>query len=165
MQLLITSGPDASRAISLGDEGVLRVGRGAECEVRLNDPAMSRGQFELKVAAGRVWLRDANSRFGTFVNGVKTAECELRPGDVIRAGETSFCVEAPLPDNRTTIAAVADWRTVTIIVREANVPAVTPGTGDWSAWPAALSDLEGYDYEVWKTQREYDLQHANDHLP
>ena len=27
MQLLITSGPDASREISLGDEGVLRVGR------------------------------------------------------------------------------------------------------------------------------------------
>ncbi|MBC8116159.1 MAG: protein kinase [Candidatus Saccharimonas sp.] len=108
MQLLITSGPDASRAISLGDEGVLRVGRGVECEVRLNDAAMSRGQFELKVEAGRVWLRDAGSRFGTFVNGVKTAECELRPGDVIRAGETSFRVEAPLPDNRTTIAPMVE---------------------------------------------------------
>ncbi len=108
MQLLITSGPDTSRAISLGDEGVLRVGRGVECEVRLNDAAMSRGQFELKVEAGRVWLRDGGSRFGTFVNGVKTAECELRPGDVIRAGETSFRVEAPLPDNRTTIAPMLE---------------------------------------------------------
>ena len=104
MQLLITSGPDASRAIALGDEGLLRVGRGTECEVRLNDASMSRGQFELKVEAGRVWLKDESSRFGTFVNGVKTAECELRPGDLIRAGETSFRVEAPLPDNRTTIA-------------------------------------------------------------
>ena len=56
-------------------------------------------------------------------------------------------------------------KTVHIIIREANVPAVTPGTGDWSAWPAALSDLEGYDFDVWKTQREYDTQHANDHLP
>ncbi len=106
MQLLITSGPDASRAITFGDEGVLHVGRGTECEVRLNDASMSRGQFELKVEAGRVWLRDQSSRFGTFVNGVKTTECELRPGDVIRAGETSFRVEAPLPDNRTTIAPV-----------------------------------------------------------
>ena len=114
MQLLITSGPDASRAVSLGDEGVFRVGRGAEYEVRLNDPAMSRGQFELKVEAGRVWLRDAGSRFGTIVNGVKTAECELRPGDVIRAGETSFRVEAPLPDNRTTIAPIAEWRMGTL---------------------------------------------------
>ena len=56
-------------------------------------------------------------------------------------------------------------KTVNIIVREANVPAVTPGTGDWSAWPAALSDLEGYDFDAWKMQRDYDMQHANDHLP
>ncbi len=114
MQLLITSGPDASRAITFGDEGVLHVGRGTECEVRLNDASMSRGQFELKVEAGRVWLRDAGSRFGTFVNGVKTTECELRPGDVIRAGETSFRVEAPLPDNRTTIAPLEARRMGTL---------------------------------------------------
>ena len=106
MQLLITAGPDTSRAIALGDEGVLRVGRGAECEVRLNDASMSRGQFELNVEGGRVWLTDKQSRFGTYVNGVKTTECELRPGDVIRAGETSFRVEAPLPDNRMTVAPV-----------------------------------------------------------
>ena len=56
-------------------------------------------------------------------------------------------------------------KTVNIIVCEANAPAVTPGTGDWSAWQAALSDLEGYDFDAWKTQRDYDLQHANDHLP
>ncbi len=56
-------------------------------------------------------------------------------------------------------------KTVNIIVREANAPAVIPGTGDWSAWPAALGHPEGYDFDVWKTQREYDLQHANDHLP
>ena len=92
MQLLVTSGSDASRAISLGDEGVLRVGRGVECEVRLNDVAMSRGQFELKVDAGRVWLRDTESRFGTFVNGVKTAECELRPGGCdSRGGDLVSC--------------------------------------------------------------------------
>jgi pSer/pThr/pTyr-binding forkhead associated (FHA) protein len=116
MQLLITSGPDVSRAVSLRDEGVLHVGRGTECEVRLNDASMSRGQFELRVEAGRVWLRDASSRFGTFVNGVKTAECELRPGDVIRAGETSFRVEAPLLYNRTTIAP-ADARGMDTLAR------------------------------------------------
>ncbi len=124
MQLLITSGPDASRAVSLGDEGVLRVGRGVECEVRLNDAAMSRGQFELRVEGGRVWLRDGSSRFGTFVNGVKTAECELRPGDVIRAGETSFRVEAPMPDNRTTIAPVVARRMGTLARPEGDDEAI-----------------------------------------
>ena len=112
---------------------MLRVGRGAECEVRLTDAAMSRGQFELKVEAGRVWLRDASSRFGTFVNGVKTVECELRPGDVIRAGETSFCVEAPLADNRTTIAPIAGWRMGTLAGPDGdNQPHEADGQ-EWSA--------------------------------
>ena len=30
-------------------------------------------------------------------------------------------------------------KTVEIIVRETNLPAVTPGTGDWAAWPAAAA--------------------------
>ena len=55
-------------------------------------------------------------------------------------------------------------KTVDIIVREADVPAVTPGTRDWTAWQAALSDLDDYDFDAWKAQREYDLKHANDHL-
>lgn len=66
-----------------------------------------------------------------------------------------------------TLPELRPWigKTVEIVVREANVPAVLTGTGDWSAWPAALTDLEGYDFDAWKRQREYDLQHANDHLP
>ncbi len=84
MQLLINSVPDGSRAVSLLDTGVMRVGRGAEGEIPLDDPTASRSHVELRVDAGHVWLKDLNSRFGTFVNGVKTTECELRPGDLIR---------------------------------------------------------------------------------
>lgn len=56
-------------------------------------------------------------------------------------------------------------KTVDILVREADGPPITPGTGDWSTWPAALIDVDGYDFDAWKSQRELDLQHANDHLP
>lgn len=55
-------------------------------------------------------------------------------------------------------------KTVDIIVRESGRPTITSGTGDWSAWPTAASDLEGYDFEAWKTQRECDLRHTDDHL-
>ena len=55
-------------------------------------------------------------------------------------------------------------KTVDIIVRETDRPAIMPGTGDWSAWPAAAADLEGYDFEAWKSQRDFDAQHADDHL-
>lgn len=54
-------------------------------------------------------------------------------------------------------------KTVEIIVREQ--PAIEPGTGDWAALEEAALDLEGYDFDAWRRQREYDLQHANDHQP
>jgi hypothetical protein len=56
-------------------------------------------------------------------------------------------------------------QTVDILVRAAEVAAVIPGTGDWSAWPAAVADLKDYDFDAWTHQREYDLQHAQYHLP
>ena len=65
MQLLITSDLEVSRAVSLVERGVLRLGRGAECEVRLDDPTASRCHAELRVNDGRVWVKDAGSRFGT----------------------------------------------------------------------------------------------------
>ena len=34
-------------------------------------------------------------------------------------------------------------KTVDIIVRDTDGPTVTPGTGDWSAWPAAAADFAG----------------------
>jgi hypothetical protein len=44
-------------------------------------------------------------------------------------------------------------------------PVVVPGTGDWGALEEAAADLEGYDFEAWRQQRDYDLGHAKDHLP
>ena len=108
MQLLITSDVEASRAVSFGERGVFRVGRGAECEVRLVDPTASRCHAELRVDDGRVWVKDAGSRFGTFVNGVKTAEGELRPGDVVLIGETTLTLEDGAREIRTTIAPGAE---------------------------------------------------------
>ena len=110
MQLVIRSGSEASRAVSLVERGVLRVGRAGECEVVLLDPTASRTHVELRVDAGRVWLKDLNSRFGTFVNGVKTSECELRPGDVIRIGETTLRLDDESTVLRTTIAPAGDPR-------------------------------------------------------
>ena len=47
-------------------------------------------------------------------------------------------------------------------------PASRPGTGDWDAAAEAARQLreEGnYDFDAWREQREFDLKHANDHLP
>jgi hypothetical protein len=35
----------------------------------------------------------------------------------------------------------------------------------WAEARAAVADLEGYDFDAYKRQREYDRLHAGDHLP
>lgn len=49
-------------------------------------------------------------------------------------------------------------KTVDIIVRETEGPTITPGTDDWSVWPAAGVDLEGYHFEAWTSQRDFDVR-------
>ena len=65
-----------------------------------------------------------------------------------------------LPELRPLIGKMVD-----IIVRESEHPTVQLGTGDWSAWSAAAADLEDYDFDAWKSQREFDIQHMDKHLP
>ena len=43
--------------------------------------------------------------------------------------------------------------------------AIQPGTGDWEAALRAARELENYDFEAFRRQRDYDLAHARDHLP
>ena len=55
-------------------------------------------------------------------------------------------------------------KNVEIIVLEEPTPAFIPGTGDWDATMQAVEELEDYDFDAFRKQREYDLQHAKDHL-
>ena len=54
-----------------------------------------------------------------------------------------------------------------IVVEEGIYSTIIPGTGDWDAAARAARELRetGYDFDAWHVQREYDLKHANDHLP
>jgi hypothetical protein len=55
---------------------------------------------------------------------------------------------------------------VEIFVTEVSpIPQVIPGTGDWDAAMQAARELEDYDFDAVRQQREYDLLHADDHLP
>lgn len=64
----------------------MTIGRGTDCEVRIDEPAVSRRHAEI------VWLyvlfqvRDLSSANGTFVNGQQVQRAPLRDGDLVEVG-------------------------------------------------------------------------------
>ncbi|HEY1317580.1 MAG TPA: FHA domain-containing protein [Gaiella sp.] len=72
------------------------VGRGAENMIRLDgDTTVSSRHATLDSRSDGLWVEDAGSTNGTFVNGAPvTTRRLLQPGDVIRIGHTDLLVEA-----------------------------------------------------------------------
>jgi diguanylate cyclase (GGDEF)-like protein len=96
--LSVEAGPDTGLVVAVG-ERPLTVGRETGCEVRLTDTSCSRRHIRvLPGPAGGVVLEDLGSANGTFVNGLRASNVELRPGDLIGIGETAirFLSEAEL---------------------------------------------------------------------
>jgi hypothetical protein len=67
--------------------GTFFIGRGAECQLALDDPMASRKHAALRVYAGSAVIEDLGSRNGVFLNGVRIDKSEqLHDGDLIRIG-------------------------------------------------------------------------------
>ena len=70
------------------DKSLLTLGRRADADVNLSGSGVSRAHAEIVGENGAYRLRDCESRFGTFVNGVRTSEHLLTHGDRIRLGQS-----------------------------------------------------------------------------
>ncbi len=68
----------------------LVIGRGANCNLHLNDPTVSRQHARLRYASGRWYLQDMNGSSGTYVNGARVNATALNNGDRIRIGSNEF---------------------------------------------------------------------------
>jgi len=64
-------------------ESVINIGRRLENHLVIDDPRISRNHAQLRAIKGRFVLFDLNSTGGTFVNGQRTSQTVLYPGDVI----------------------------------------------------------------------------------
>lgn len=64
-------------------EAVVNIGRRLENQLVIDDPRVSRNHAQLRAIKGRFVLFDLNSTGGTFVNGQRTSQTVLYPGDVI----------------------------------------------------------------------------------
>ena len=75
------------------DRTVLVLGRGADADVRLPHPGVSRRHAELRLDGGTIHVRDRRSRGGVFVNGVAVRTATLGEDDVVSFGPISYEVK------------------------------------------------------------------------
>jgi len=62
---------------------VINIGRRLDNQLVIDDPRVSRNHSQLRAIKGRYVIFDLNSTGGTFVNGQRTNQSLLYPGDVI----------------------------------------------------------------------------------
>ena len=74
-------------------EGGLKIGRAEDNDVVIDDDGVSRFHAELLFENGSLWLQDAGSRNGCFVNDIRVVGHQaLKVGDHIKVAEHTFDV-------------------------------------------------------------------------
>lgn len=91
--LEIQSGRQSGRKITMRPGQVTRVGRTERAEVVVtDDPQMSGVHFAIECTEKGCRILDLNSSNGTFVNGNRITQADLKNADKIVAGQTHFSV-------------------------------------------------------------------------
>lgn len=113
--LSVVAGPHAGKEFRFEGRDTFLVGRATDCHFRLShdDPYFSRRHFLVEIIPPRCRVTDLQSRNGTYLNGSRVEQKELRHGDEIRAGHTTFRV---------------------------HMEGASEGPSTWSAAPPNLSD-------------------------
>jgi diguanylate cyclase (GGDEF)-like protein len=68
----------------------LVIGRGSDCDIRINDHSVSRRHARIDPAADGPAVLDLQSTNGTFVNDVPAQTCNLKDGDYLRIGNCIY---------------------------------------------------------------------------
>jgi pSer/pThr/pTyr-binding forkhead associated (FHA) protein len=87
--LNVLIGPDKGRSYALEPAATTQVGRGSSTVTRLTDPSVSRLHFEIAYDGKSATLTNVSEN-GTTVNGESVSTCQLRHGDLIKAGNTTL---------------------------------------------------------------------------
>ena len=95
VKLLVIAGPNRGATYFVGD-GENVVGRGADAQVVLASPQVSKKHFAIACSHGKAEIKDLGSSNGTFVNGVLTKRKQLHSHDKISVGP--FVIEVIIPE-------------------------------------------------------------------
>lgn len=117
--IAITSGPKSGTHFVIRKEDVVRIGRGIDCDIVLADQVCSRVHAEIAFKDGGWWVKDLESRNGTYVGEEQISTVALTDGMELRAGNSEFTFY--LSDQPPTISSSQDTQSTESIVREAQM--------------------------------------------
>lgn len=95
--LVCTDGSLKGQRAPVGADGLM-LGRGEHCDMIIKDAGVSREHARVLLHNDAVWIQDAGSRNGCFLNGRRLSRHQtLSPGDDLRIGEHRFTIELEEP--------------------------------------------------------------------
>src|ERR1700693_2791167 len=83
------TGPGMGARYSLTDTPMV-IGRGNDCDIRINDHSVSRRHARIQPGADGYYAVDLQSTNGTCVNDVPASICKLKDGDYLRVGNCIY---------------------------------------------------------------------------
>jgi two-component system cell cycle response regulator len=83
------TGPGMGLRHTLTDEPLV-IGRGNDCEIRINDHSVSRRHARVQPGVDGYYAVDLQSTNGTYVNDVPASMCKLKDGDYLRVGNCIY---------------------------------------------------------------------------
>jgi hypothetical protein len=90
-------------------KAIIHIGRHSSNDIVIQDPMVSREHLQLRAQGGRYFLFDLSSTGGTSINGMLVHTATLKPGDVVRIGQTTLIYNQDVPETTTkTIVSVLD---------------------------------------------------------
>ncbi len=92
-------------------ESVVNIGRRLENQLVIDDPRVSRNHAQLRAIKGRFVLFDLNSTGGTFVNGQRTSQTVLYPGDIVSLAGVALIFGQDNPPSRPALADTSPFET------------------------------------------------------
>jgi pSer/pThr/pTyr-binding forkhead associated (FHA) protein len=92
-QVKATTGVISGRMFPM--EGTKVVGRDPHCDIVVGGAHVSRRHAEFTVRGGALWVKDLGSSNGTFINGKKHDEIQLKNGDEVKLDAMTFKVVGP----------------------------------------------------------------------
>jgi serine/threonine protein kinase len=105
-QLLVIDGADKDRFFPLPNEGLVSIGSSRKnADVVLHDLYVARVHCELRFEDQRAVVTDLDTPGGTFINGQKIKEQEMRIGDVLRLGNSHMRLDI-MSDEETEVVDV-----------------------------------------------------------